>query len=365
MSPTILSTPWSPLLKAVLLIGPLMLLAETGAAVPTSWVVTAGWWLLALVGVAGTALCSGMEMGSYTINRVRLNLRVLRTPPDHTARLLKRELDEPGRMVTTLLIGNNIFNSITATATAALFATADLSEFGLVVANFFVVAPALLIFGEAVPKELFRVEADRLTYLFARPLAVFRWVLTIIGVLQLVTWCAKFAERIAGLTGESVDGADNPRQRMALLLKEGALSGALSASQTTLVDRAVAMRDIKVEAEMIPWERVRFVRIDWEMDRVRRYAADQVSSRLPVVDRSGRVIGVLRQIDLHTKPLATLAQLMRDPPRLPPELPVPEALGVVMHSDARLGIVERHGRPIGIVSSRDLAEPLTGELSDW
>lgn len=324
-----------------------------------------GWWLLALVGISGTAVCSGVEMGSYTLNRVRLNLRVLRSPPDHTARLLKRELDEPGRFVTTLLIGNNIFHSITATAVAALLSSANLSELALVAANFLIVAPALLVLGEAVPKELFRVEADRITYHFARPFAAFRWALTVVGVLPLVTYCAKLAERIAGLTGDSIEGADNPRQRMALLLKEGALSGALSASQTTLVDRAVAMRDIKVEAEMVPWDRVRSVRIDWEMDRVRRYAADQPSSRLPVVDRSGRVVGVLRQIELHTKPQATLPQLLREPPRFAPDLPVPEALGIVMHSDARLGIVERHGRPIGIVSSRDLAEPLTGELADW
>ncbi len=327
----------SPELAPILRLTPLSLLAMQAVNAPDSTPEMIGWWLLGILGVAGTALCSGVEMGSYTLNRVRLNLRVLRSPPDHAARLLKRELDEPGRMVTTLLIGNNIFHSITAAAAAALLSAAKLSELGLVVANFFVVAPALLIFGEAVPKEIFRVEADRLTYRFARPLATFRWLLTIIGVLPLLTWCAKSAERLAGLTGETVEGAGNPRQRMALLLKEGALSGALSALQTTLVDRA----------------------------GVRRYAADQPSSRLPVVDRAGKVVGVLRQIDLHTRPLATLAQLMREPPRLPPEMPVPDALGIVMHSEARLGVVERQARPIGIVSARDLAEPLTGELADW
>lgn len=352
-------------LQGLVFAGSFGVFALGSASVPGSTLELAGWWILGVVGVLGTAVCSGVEMGCYSLNRVRLNLRVLRTPPDHGARLLKRQLDDPARLMTTLLVGNNIFHSITATATAALFSTVKLSEAGLVLANFFVVAPALLILGEAVPKELFRVEADRLTYLFVRPLAAFRWVLTVLGVVPLVTWCARFAERVAGLSGESVEGADNPRQRMASLLKEGALSGALSASQTSLVDRAVAMRDIKVEAEMVPWERVRFVRFDWEMDRIRRFAADQLSSRLPVVDRSGRVVGVLRQIDLYTKPLATLPQLLRETPRLAPEMPVPEALGVVMHSEARLGIVERHGRPTGIVSARDLAEPLTGELADW
>lgn len=323
---------------------------------------TAGWTALAVASICGSALCSGIELGLYSLNRVRLDLRVAGRSPGSA--ILKNEIEHPARLVSTLLIGNSAFHYVFAASTGALLAAGGLSDAATLAVNFAIVAPLLLIFGEALPKELFRVEADRLTYVFARPLRLLRAALTLLGVLPLVAAVARAVERAAGLKPD--EHLSDARQRMAVLLKEGASSGAISESQSSLVDRALSLRDATVEDEMVPWDQVRRVSLDTDRARLVRFAANQPSSRLPVVDRSGRAVGILRQLDLYTSaPDLPLQQLLTPPVRLDPETPVLDAIQIILTSPAKMGIVERDGRAIGIVTAKDLAEPLTGELPDW
>lgn len=331
-------------------------------------VVTAAWWLLAIASVLGSALCSGVEMGCYSLNRIRLDLRVLRSPPDRAARLLQREIDNPARLISTILVGNNVFHYFGALATTALLDRSGASHAAVVVVNVLVLTPILLIFGESVPKELFRLDADRLTYSFARPLAFLRAIFTLMGVLPLIMFIARGVERLSGLAaGEesAVEHMGDARKRIATLLKESASSGTLSESQTTLVDRALAMRETKVRDEMIPWSNVRKVRLSWGRDRIVRYLAGQSSSRVPVLDDSGRVLGVLRQIDALTRPEQSIESLLVPPARLAPDTPLLQAISVLAQSVSRLGIVESGGNPVGLATNKDLVEPLTGELPDW
>ena len=125
-------------------------------------------WTIATAGVLATALCSGMEIACYSINRVRLALRVGRNPPDVAARLIRRELDQPDRLLATLLLWMNIATYAGALATTELLEANIHSPAMVALVNTCVLAPVLFIFGEAgLPKELFRTEADRLAYLFA------------------------------------------------------------------------------------------------------------------------------------------------------------------------------------------------------
>ena len=77
------------------------------------------------------------------------------------------------------------------------------------------------------------------------------------------------------------------------------------------------------------------------------------------------VVGVIDQIEMHTTPGASVAELVRPVVRLKKTTRVREALLLLREHNARVGVVEDdHGRPLGIVTAKDLVEPLTGELSD-
>lgn len=322
------------------------------------------WWTLALAGLAGSALCSGLEIGAYTVNRVRLAVRASRSPADTPARVLRAELERPERLLATLLIANNGFNYLGAAGVTAILAGAGLSEGATILVNAVVLTPVIFVFGESLPKEVFRLEADRLTYRLAFVLRGFRWVLTAALILPLVRLFAHATARLLGGEPE-VALTGNSRDRVAALLKEGATHGMLSESQADLVDRALSFYRTTVRDEMIPWAQVRIVHADRDRAAALRAIGADPASRFPVADRRGRVVGVLRQVDLYLRPGPSVSELMEPPLRVAPGLSVREALRRMQDAGVDLAVVESADRPIGIVTAKDMVEPLTGELAAW
>lgn len=331
---------------------------SAAAASPWELVLWGTVWLATLV---ASAVCSGTETGCYTLNRVRLDLRSRRTPPDVPARLIRAELERPERLVATLLIANNIVGFMSAEAMNRFLSPFPLGEATRALVNTVIIAPSLFVMGEALPKELFRIRADKLTYLFARPLWVVRSALTASGLLWLVLQMPKIIERVAGLPAATLGDA---RQRIAALLKEGAAHGVLSESQVSLVDRALAFRGVTVADELTPWSRVRTLPVNAEIPFARKLVGERKFSRFPVVNAEGRVVGIARHADLYLKRDARrVGDIVTQPVRLKTTTPAPEALRLLYSANSRAGIVEdANGRPVGMVTAKDLVEPLIGQF---
>ena len=325
-----------------------------------------GFGLLGLVGFVLSGLFSGIETGIYTLNRVRLAVGVARA--DGAALRLRRELDRPGRTLSTILIGTN------ASSYLASFALAELLHHGLgvegdwalIAVEAALLTPVLFIFAETLPKDLFRTYTDRWTYSLVWLLVASRWVFICCGLLPLVHLGATLAGRLIGAGPEP---AVTARQRISLLIKEGAGVGLLSESQTSLADRALAMGDRTVATEMVPWDRV--VTIDLGADHLGRMSrmrrSDSGFTRYPVVDQTGRAVGVLSVLDAMLEPTQSTARLMTEPITFHPRTPVTEALRSLRSARQPMAVAvdETDNRPLGLVTLKDLVEPLTGELVAW
>ena len=155
------------------------------------------------------------------------------------------------------------------------------------------------------------------------------------------------------------------KRLQAALLKEGVSHGVLSESQTMLVDRAMALQGLTVRGEMTPWGRVASVGSDWPRSRVDAALRKSVFTRMPVVDRRGRVLGRIEALDAWLDPEAAVTSLMKPVLTVSPTTPVVVAIRSLREAGKRLAIVEEDDRPIGIVVMKDLVEPLTGEIRAW
>src|SRR5262245_43440460 len=109
------------------------------------------WWSVALAGVIVSALSAGMEIACYSVNRVRLDLRAVRVPPDRRARLIRAELDRPDRLLATLLVWLNIATYGGTLAMTELLENKVESPVLIAVINTCILAPVLFVFGEALP----------------------------------------------------------------------------------------------------------------------------------------------------------------------------------------------------------------------
>lgn len=311
---------------------------------------------LAVLGLIGSATWSGIETGFYCLSRVRLDIR-LSDPHDGPARLVRAELADTGRLLTTILLGNNICNYLGTLGVTALLEGAGLSAGLTVSLQVLVLTPMLLVFGESLPKEVFRLNADSLPYRIAPVVKATRWLATLSLVLPVLTLIANAVTRWLG--GDRSPLESGGRRRLLHLLEESAHSGAISGVQGALAERALAFERSTVRDVMVRWARVDRVGLESGRDRAVEVAVRAGQSWLPLTDRRGRVVGVVYTLDLLAGD-ADLGAVCRQPARLTPDDPVRRAVGRLAESGPGIAIVESDGIPVGLVAEHDLVRPLIG-----
>lgn len=322
------------------------------------------WTILMLLGFLGSALFSGMETGAYRLNRVRLYVQA--SQGRSTAKSLERIVAKPASLIGTLLIGNNLCNYIGTAALGTILATMEMPVWQAVLINTVLVTLVLFVFGETLPKDLFAAHCDRLMYPLAKLLVILRFLFTWTGVLPVVVAISKLAIQ---LVGQTEGGALTPRKRVEQMVHEGAGAGLISSEQTELAQRALALTKRRVLAECTPWPNVLTVNQNTNRQALYQLAERTPRSRLPVVDHHGEIVGIINIIDallVETNKAQPIHSAMTQPYYLPASTTVRQALTQMQREHIGLAIVRHpNGKPAGVVTVKDLIEPITGEITNW
>ncbi|MBL0871269.1 MAG: DUF21 domain-containing protein [Phycisphaerales bacterium] len=334
---------------------------------------------LIVLGTIGASVCAGAEMGLYAINRVKLALRD--RAGIRSAKILRGELDRSATTLAVFLLGYNFTSYLAAEGLTTLLREGwGLGNWGVILFSIFVATPVLFVVNDALPKEVFRIRADRLMEPLASTLRAVRVLLTWTGVVPVIRVLTKFVAGLipgGGASGETEAEVRLSRENIAELLKEGARHGAISESQVGLLDGAMGLRGTTVGDELIPWHRCRVIREDWTRGKVLDYLAAYPTSRLPLVDARGEVLGVVESVKVciaaaesaaSSTTSAWLKNLAGKPVELSPKTGVREALATLIEAGETLAVVRApvpggapagtRGRVIGIVTVSDLLDPL-------
>lgn len=340
---------------------------------------------LIVLGTIGASVCAGAEMGLYAINRVKLALRD--RAGIRSARILRGELDRSATTLAVFLLGYNFTSYLAAEGMTTLLREGwGLGNWGVILFSIFVATPVLFVVNDALPKEVFRIRADRLMEPLASTLRAVRVLLTWTGVVPAIRLLTRFVAGLipgGGESGETEAEVRSSRENIAELLKEGARHGAISESQVGLLDGAMGLRGTTVGDELIPWHRCRVIREDWSRGKVLDYLAAYPTSRLPLVDARGEVLGVVESVRVciaaaesgaSGKGSAWLKNLAGKPVELSPKTGVREALAALVEAGETLAVVRAplpsgapvgtRGRVIGIVTVSDLLDPLLESRND-
>jgi putative hemolysin len=314
---------------------------------------------LAAIGTAG--LFAGLETGMYTMSLVRLSVRASRG--DKSAAKLERENARPRRLLSTLLVANAIAGWLASFGVSQILDGLGYGPLEVVLLDLVILIPLVFVFGEMLPKDLFRVHADRWMPRFAGFLHAARLVLCSTGLVPVVVGLGAIATRLFG--GRSVERTEL-RARVAAMLAEGAGSEGLSETQLGFADRVFTMREVTVGQEMRPWRFVASVPEGCPGDQRARSFLQSSASRLPVVAADGRVLGTVAAVDHLAAPEAPNVAIMQPVLHLVSRMSALEAIQAMRRERVQLAIVaDRPDRPLGIVSMKDLVEPLVGDLVAW
>lgn len=318
------------------------------------------WAGVMLVGFAGSALFSGMETGCYCLNRVRLHVRA--THGERSAKELENMVGNPTTLLSTLLIGNNITNYMGTAGLAVILNASGLSDGQQMLANTLIVTPVLFVVGETLPKDLFSAHADKLMY---RLWAVLKAAKIFFTVTLLVPIVWLFSVTLMACMGQRGSAPMfHARRRVGDLVKEGMGLGLLSDAQSEMVERVLSTGATPVSEQMTPWRRVRKLSAGDDLSAVAAHAAQSPASCLPVVDRQGVVVGAVDVLEaLAADPTAGIKDVMRSPLEIAAQTPLRHALGAMRQAGEHWALViDKAGRPVGVASSRDVLEPITGAL---
>lgn len=296
----------------------------------------------------------------------RLTVRQRADAGDRRARLLDHMLDDPQRILSTVLVGNTIV-TISSAALATHIAEQLLASFATLIATV-AVTVIILILCELVPKTLAVQHSLAFALALARPLRVVESILK-----PFIDAAGGTARAIVRLFGEKPKSKAPyiTSDEIEMLVRMGVEGGEVRHFEQRVISDVFDFTETDVAKVMTPAERVHSVNAQATLAQAARLAHKQGHSRIVVVDASfDRVLGVVhikdllqyRDEELERLPV-TLA--VRGVLYAPHDLPADRLL-VRMQREHRLMAViqDQAGKNIGIVTADDLVEELVGELHD-
>lgn len=316
------------------------------------------WWLPVLaLALAGSGLFSGGETGIYSLSRWRIEAEARQGV--RYARIVQRLLQDDAWLLATILIGNNVANQLGAVAGKGLAVSWGVPDGLEEVAATLLAAPLFFLFGELLPKDLFR-RRPHVLLSYTAPLIAFAK-----GLFLPLAWPL----RLLGSVLERLIGVE--AHQLAVVHGRAAL---LDLFRETVVDlrtermarNVLGLRSRRVDRVMVPWRRVEVLPGDEPADRQAQLVRRSRFSRLPVSGASGAVRGYVHQLDvLGAGPEVPPLRHLRPIPVLAPATPLDRALGLLRAAGQRAAVVGTLERPLGLVTLKDLVEEISGELARW
>ncbi|MBK7972977.1 MAG: HlyC/CorC family transporter [Deltaproteobacteria bacterium] len=279
---------------------------------------------------------------------------------------LKLWIDEPNRVLTTLLIGNTVVNTLTAALVTGI--TTHFSQGRTVAIATFVSSFLLLTFGEISPKTFAKHNAESFAPRALRVVRVLVWVL--FPVVWLLTYLSRM---IVMATGHPVSrsGPFVTEEDIAYLIDLGHEEGVLHRDERQMLASVFEFGDTVVREIMVPRTEMVAVRQDASFEELMELVASSGLSRIPVyAETIDNVVGILHTKDLikhkadDPEPL-DVARLMRKAFFAPELMPIANLLKEFQRRKTHMAIVvDEFGGTSGIVTLENVIEEIVGEIQD-
>lgn len=321
-----------------------------------------GYLILVLVAlIAFSAFFSASETAISTINRVRMRNNA--DEGNKRAALVLKMADDYDKTLSTILVGNNIVNTASATLSTMLF-TNWFGASGVGIATL-VATIVILIFGEILPKSLAKEWADSFSLVIIYPLRAIMFILT--PVVYIFIGLKKVVLKLINPKKKEVSYTE---QELKYIIEESEGEGVLEKQESELVRSALDFDEITAEEILTPRVDVVAVSVDEEIEVIKNILITEHFSRIPVYEDSiDNVIGVLYSKDFFTayvsKEHFAIREMLQKVIFIPPKKKISELFSELQKSKIHIAVVtDQYGGNMGIVTLEDILEELVGEIWD-
>ena len=310
--------------------------------------------------ISMSAYFSATETAFSSLNRIRLKTRA--DDGDKRAALVLEMSEDYDRLLSTILIGNNIVN-ITATTVGTVLFTKLVGEgYGPTISTV-VLTVSVLIFGEVSPKSIAKERPERFA-MFSAP--ILRILLVLLAPLNfLFSLWKKLLNRVF----HSEDDQGITEEELITMVEEAEEEGGLDEHESELIRSAIEFGDLEVGDILTPRVDVFAVPRTATMEEVAAAFTESGYSRLPVYqDSIDDIVGVIHEKDFYAaryRGQTSLEGFIGTVHFTTLTTPLDELLRTLQLEKGHMAVVvDEYGGTEGIVTMEDIIEELVGEIWD-
>ena len=316
-----------------------------------------GYIVALIVLIALSAFFSSTETAFSAVNRLRMKA-LMKQGSKRAAQVLTLS-DQYDKLLSTILIGNNLVNILAASLATVVF-TRYFGGKGVTISTV-VLTVLILIFGEVSPKTLAKEFADSYAMSVAPAVRLLMWLLT------PLSWLFTQWKKLLGRVFPAKEAPAITEDDLLTIVDEAEQGGELDEHESDLIRSAIEFNDLA--AEDILTHRVDVVAVpqDASMEEVKRTFEESGFSRLPVYDESvDDIVGIVHEKDFFTAPRgATLKDVTHPALFVTSSSKISALLRELQKSKNHIAVVkDEYGGTAGIVTLEDIIEELVGEIYD-
>ena len=309
-----------------------------------------------------SAFFSSSETALTTVNKIRM--RTLSESGNKRADRVLRVTDDSGKMLSAILIGNNIVN-LSASSLATSLAIHYLGNVGAGIATG-ILTFLILIFGEVTPKTLATIKADSIALAIAGIIDVLMKILTpVIFIINKLSMGLLFLLRINPKDGSQQMTGEELRT----IVDVGQETGVIENEERNMIHNLFDFGDAEAKEIMVPRIDMTFVQVDATYQEVLDVFRQDMFTRLPVYeDTTDNVIGIINMKDFlleQDDETFSVRSMLRDPYFTYEHKNTADLFLEMRKSSISLAIVlDEYGVTAGLITLEDLLEEIVGEIRD-
>ena len=302
---------------------------------------------------------SSAETAMVSVSKIRL--RTLEEEGNKKAALALKILENQSKMLSAILIGNNLVNT-----SAASIASLIAYSFGGAAVSIatFIITFLILVFGEITPKTWATINADKIAY---API-----ILLLMKVLTPVIWFVNlFSSGILKLMGiqDSNKNISMTESELRTIVDVSHEEGVIEEDEKDMINKVFDLGDAKAKDVMVPRVHVVMAEIDSTYKDLLEIFREEKFTRIPIYqDKIDNIVGVVNMKDLLMYDDFShfdMHKILRKPKFTYENKKVSELLIEMKQSTFNLAIVmDEYGEFSGIVTLEDIIEEIVGDVQD-
>lgn len=309
-----------------------------------------------------SAFFSSSETALTTVNQIRM--RTLADNGDKRAARVLHVTGNPGKMLSAILIGNNIVN-LSASSISTSLAIHLFGNTGAGIATG-ILTFLILIFGEVTPKTMATIKADSMSLTAAAPIGFLMKILT-----PVIFIIDKLSLGLMFLLHVNIKDAQKKmtEEELRTIVDVSQENGVIEHEERDMIHNLFDFGDAEAKEIMVPRIDMTFVQADATYQEVLDIFRQDMFTRLPVYeDSTDNVIGIINMKDFllqNDTPEFSVRNLLREPYFTYEHKNTADLFLEMRKSSISLAIVlDEYGVTAGLITLEDLLEEIVGEIRD-